>query len=77
MRTTRVIVLPYDESWNSEFLKIKEEIEAAVGSLIIGVEHVGSTAVFGMSAKPCIDIDGYINYKSPCSAELYKACGLK
>ena len=57
MRTTRVIALPYDESWNSEFLKIKEEIEAAVGSLIIGVEHIGSTAVFGMSAKPCIDID--------------------
>ena len=57
MRTARVIVSPYDESWIIEFAKIKEEIEAAVGSLIIGVEHIGNTAVFGMSAKPCIDID--------------------
>ena len=28
-----------------------------IGELIIGIEHVGSTAVEGMSAKPCIDID--------------------
>ena len=57
MRTARVIVLPYDEAWQNEFEKIKETIEAAVGSLIIGIEHVGSTAVYGLSAKPCIDID--------------------
>ena len=28
-----------------------------IGDLIIGIEHVGSTSVEGMSAKPCIDID--------------------
>lgn len=57
MRTKKVTVLPYDEAWKSAFEKIKEEIEAAIGDLIIGIEHVGSTSVEGLSAKPCIDID--------------------
>ncbi len=57
MRTARVIVVPYDETWKSAFEEIKKKIESAVGDLIIGIEHVGSTSVEGMSAKPCIDID--------------------
>ena len=57
MQTKNVIVLPYDKSWKSAFEAIKQEIESAIGDLIIGIEHVGSTSVEGMSAKPCIDID--------------------
>lgn len=57
MQTGRVIVVPYDEAWKSAFEAIKKEIECAVGDLIIGIEHVGSTSVEGLSAKPCIDID--------------------
>ena len=57
MRTRKVVVLPYDVAWQSAFVKIKGEIEEAIGYLIIGIEHVGSTSVEGMSAKPCIDID--------------------
>jgi GrpB-like predicted nucleotidyltransferase (UPF0157 family) len=68
MRTRRVVVLPYDIAWQSAFQKIKSEIEEAVGDLIIGVEHVGSTSVEGMSAKPCIDIDVIIKDDSVFSA---------
>ena len=57
MRTTKVVVLPYDRAWKSDFEAIKKEIESAVGELIVGIEHVGSTAVEGLSAKPCIDVD--------------------
>lgn len=57
MKTKRVIVLPYDEAWAIAFEDIKAEIEKALGDLIIGVKHVGSTSVAGMSAKPCIDLD--------------------
>ena len=57
MRTKKVVVLPYDEGWKADFEAIKREIEAALGDLICGVEHVGSTSVEGMSAKPCIDLD--------------------
>ena len=57
MQTKKVIVLPYDSTWKSDFENIKNEISGALNSLIIGIEHVGSTSVEGMSAKPCIDID--------------------
>ena len=63
MRTKRVVVVSYDEAWKNAFEEIKTEIEAEIGALIIGIEHVGSTSVEGMSAKPCIDIDVIIkNY---------------
>ena len=57
MRTGRVVVVPYEEAWASEFEEIKKEIEAEIGDLIFGIEHIGSTSVKGLSAKPCIDID--------------------
>ena len=57
MRTRNVVVLPYDVAWQSAFEKIKGEIKESIGDLIIDIEHVGSTSVEGMSAKPCIDID--------------------
>lgn len=53
----KVIVMPYDESWKLAFEEIKKEIVSALGDLIIGIEHVGSTSVEGLFAKPCIDID--------------------
>ena len=57
MQTARVVVLPYDEAWKSAFAKIKAELMDAIGDLAVGIEHVGSTSVEGLSAKPCIDID--------------------
>ena len=57
MQTKNVSVSPYDKAWKSAFEAIKQEIESAIGDLILGIEHVGSTSVEGMSAKPCIDID--------------------
>lgn len=57
MRTVKVTVLPYNEGWRSDFEKIKNELENAIGDMVIAIEHVGSTSVQGMSAKPCIDID--------------------
>ena len=57
MKPKRVVGLPYDAKWKSDFENIRQEIENAIGNLIIGVEHVGSTSVEGLFAKPCIDID--------------------
>ena len=60
----KVEVLPYDAKWRSDFEDIKREILAAIGGLITGIEHVGSTSVEGLSAKPCIDIDVIIKDRS-------------
>ena len=57
MKTNKVTVQPYNAAWKDAFVDIKSELEAALCGLIIGIEHVGSTSVEGMSAKPCIDID--------------------
>ena len=57
MQTAKVIVTPYDKAWKSDFEAIRTELASTLGGLAIGIEHVGSTSVEGLSAKPCIDID--------------------
>ena len=57
MITKHVVVLPYDEQWKHDFLQIKAELANVLGQLAIEIEHVGSTSVQGLSAKPIIDID--------------------
>ena len=57
MQTKKVVVVPYDEKWRSAFEAIKNEVGAVIGNIILGMEHVGSTSVEGLSSKPCIDID--------------------
>ena len=57
MKTTRVIVHPYDPDWPKAFDEIRREIKAALGLLAMDVHHVGSTSVPGISAKPIIDLD--------------------
>ncbi len=53
----RVIVVPYNEQWKNDFEIIKQYLLTAVKDTVSGIEHIGSTAVEGLSAKPIIDID--------------------
>ena len=57
MAAKHVVVLPYDNVWALNFTKIKDEIQNALADLSLGIEHVGSTSVPGLSAKPIIDLD--------------------
>ena len=57
MKTASITVVPYDAAWRDAFDAIKKELEEALGDLSLGFEHVGSTSVVGMWAKPCIDLD--------------------
>ena len=57
MAAKHVVVLPYDEAWKDDFEKIKAELIAVLEGLILRIEHVGSTSVPGLAAKPIIDID--------------------
>lgn len=60
MRTKRVVVEPYRPAWPEEFQIIRGELARALGEDALAVEHVGSTAVEGLAAKPIIDIDAVI-----------------
>ncbi len=51
-----MVVVEYDKNWPSNFEKIKKEIEKAIIEPAV-IEHVGSTSIPGMKAKPIIDID--------------------
>ncbi|KFY36936.1 hypothetical protein V495_07506 [Pseudogymnoascus sp. VKM F-4514 (FW-929)] len=54
----RVIVLPYDESWVTAFSTIQDALSAALTAVkVLSIDHVGSTSVPGMAAKPVIDVD--------------------
>ena len=57
MRTKHVIVEDYNLEWKNEFERIKNELLAILSGKINSIEHVGSTSVEGLSAKPIIDID--------------------
>ena len=68
MTTKQVCVLPYDEAWQQDFSAIAAELWDALGTLALRIEHVGSTAVPGLSAKPIIDIDVVIRDSSQLEA---------
>ena len=53
----KIIVLDYDPNWAKEFEALKAVLANCLGSLPISIEHVGSTSVPGLSAKPIIDLD--------------------
>jgi GrpB-like predicted nucleotidyltransferase (UPF0157 family) len=45
-----------DPEWAVRYTRQKERIQAALGSCAVQIEHVGSTSVPGLAAKPVIDI---------------------
>ncbi len=53
----KVIICDYDPRWPHEFAELATVLTAHLGPLLQRVEHVGSTSVTGLAAKPIIDLD--------------------
>jgi GrpB-like predicted nucleotidyltransferase (UPF0157 family) len=51
-----IVVQSYDASWPEKFEAERQRLQNALGTTVIDIEHVGSTAVPGLAAKPIIDI---------------------
>ena len=66
-----VIIVDYNPAWPELFNALKSSIDAALGEVALSVEHVGSTSVPGLAAKPIIDIDVVVR-----AEELNKAIAL-
>ncbi len=63
----RAIVVPYRTEWPQLFEEIAGEVRRIAGDRILGVEHVGSTSVVGLAAKPILDIlVGVANFERAC-----------
>ncbi|MFI6575279.1 GrpB family protein [Nocardiopsis sp. NPDC050513] len=52
----RVHLSQYDPKWPYLFRRESERVHAALGDRVLLFEHVGSTAVPGLAAKPCVDL---------------------
>jgi GrpB-like predicted nucleotidyltransferase (UPF0157 family) len=51
-----VRLVPHAERWHDLFTEEEDRLRVALGKYSLAVEHVGSTAICGLSAKPIIDI---------------------
>ena len=51
-----VEVVPYNSTWPEAFAVWRDRLAAALGGAARRIEHVGSTAVPGLAAKPVIDV---------------------
>jgi GrpB-like predicted nucleotidyltransferase (UPF0157 family) len=52
----RIVIADYDPGWPRRFELERERIQTALGAKALLIEHVGSTAVPGLAAKPIVDI---------------------
>lgn len=52
-----VTMVDYDPEWPVRFRELHDRIAAALGPLALAIEHVGSTSVPNLCAKPIIDLD--------------------
>lgn len=52
----KVTIEEFQESWAADFLKLQEIIQSTLKSLKVSIDHVGSTSIYGIGAKPIIDI---------------------
>lgn len=52
-----VELVPYDRAWPEDFEHIREKLERLLAPYAVTTEHIGSTSVPGIAAKPLINVD--------------------
>lgn len=52
-----LVIVPYDPAWPERFAEVRAMIQRTIPGTYYAVEHVGSTSVPGLAAKPILDID--------------------
>lgn len=70
-------VVPYDPSWATEFERVAAHLRAALADVPgAEVEHVGSTSVPGLAAKPVLDVDVIVERAQvPAAVEALESLG--
>jgi GrpB-like predicted nucleotidyltransferase (UPF0157 family) len=51
-----ITLVDYDATWPASFQREAQRIRDALGDSVLELEHVGSTSVPGLAAKPQIDV---------------------
>ncbi|MGK3982302.1 GrpB family protein [Sorangium sp. So ce136] len=63
-----IAVVPHDPAWPGMYAREREALLGATGALLVAIEHIGSTAVPGLEAKPVIDIMAAVQRLDEASA---------
>ena len=64
----RIVIVEYNPDWPSLFQELSIPVKNVLGEIAVAIEHIGSTAVPGLAAKPIIDMDVVIPSRSDLSA---------
>jgi GrpB-like predicted nucleotidyltransferase (UPF0157 family) len=75
-RPEPIAVVDYDPHWPALFETLRAEVAGALGDLALAIEHVGSTAVPGLAAKPIIDMDVLLRSASDLSVCMERLAAL-
>lgn len=51
-----IALVPYDPAWPDRFAREASRIRTALGDRVLQIEHIGSTSVPGLVAKPIVDL---------------------
>ena len=56
MERREIVIAPYDAAWPRRFEAERARIAGALGERALRIEHIGSTSVPGLAAKPIVDV---------------------
>jgi GrpB-like predicted nucleotidyltransferase (UPF0157 family) len=51
-----IVIVDYDAAWPARFERERDRVRQALGRAALRIEHIGSTAVPGLAAKPIVDL---------------------
>jgi GrpB-like predicted nucleotidyltransferase (UPF0157 family) len=72
----KVVIVSHNPEWKAKFAEIENKLQVLLRNVpIVAIEHVGSTAIPGLKAKPVIDIDVVVHAASLDSARVALAAG--
>jgi len=64
----KVIIVPYDPQWPQLFSQLGTALRTALGETARRIDHIGSTAIPGLDAKPILDIQISVTAFDPLEA---------
>lgn len=71
----KVMLLLHDEMWEEEFLSVKEQIQKIWNSNVLDIQHIGSTSIRGIYAKPILDVAIVLESFANMDVEAMKQAG--
>lgn len=63
-----IVIVPADPGWSNDFKELGSHLRKTLGSIAIRIDHVGSTSVPGLDAKPVIDVQIAVAHLEPSLA---------